>query len=172
MERTVIDLDDEHDRLVSDIDTLAEQLAELDTSTEQYKQLDQRATRLDAHRRGVEYARNEWEADSVELRPLTIGDDVRLDEHASGPGERRLWQIAIGTADAPFLEHDVDAYPDVPMDDVEATVAAIDREVPIATGRWLQSRIDEVSAVGNRTGAGSFATSLAERLTQETSTTE
>jgi len=157
-----IDLDAEHERILSEIDTLTDQLAEMDTDTEQYATLDSRSSRLDTHRRATEWVRDNWDVDEVVIRSLSFGDDARLDENTQSEAERRLWQIAIGTVEAPYLEHDGHAYPEVSMDAVEETVATIDSPVvPIAVGRWLQDRIDEVSTVGNLAGDGSYATSLA-----------
>jgi len=172
METETIVLDAEYDRIVDNLETATDRLAEMDETTDEYEVLDNRTSRLETHRRGVEWVRKEWDADEIVLRALTFGDDVRLDEETSSTGERRLWQIAIGTIDAPFLEHDGDEYPEVPMDDVEKTVAAIDQSVPIAVGRWLQDRIDGVSSVGNRNAADGYARLLTEKRTETTSTPE
>ena len=161
-----VDIDEEYERLVEAITDASEHLADLDPATDQAATLDARAERLDVHRRGVAHARDEWGVDEIVLRPLTIGDDVRLDEHTAGVDERRLWKIAIGTVAAPYLEHDGRQYPAVEMDAVRATVATVDRTVPIAVGRWLESRIDEVSTVGNPSGEDSYA-----RLRAATATT-
>jgi len=165
-----IDLDAEHERIVSEISDLTDQLAEMDPDTELYETLDGRSSRLDTHRRATEWVRDNWEVDEIAIRSLSFGDDARLDENTQSEAERRLWQIAIGTVEAPYLEHDGHEYPAVPMDAVEETVSTIDSPiVPIAVGRWLQDRIDEVSTVGNLTGDGSYATSLAAKRA-ETST--
>jgi len=165
-----IDLNAEHKRIVSEIDELTDKLAEMNPETDQYDTLDGRSSRLDTHRRGTEWARDNWDVDAIVIRSLSFGDDARLDEHTNSAAERRLWQIAIGTVEGPYLEHDGHAYPEVAMDAVGETVATIDSPVvPIAVGRWLQDRIDEVSTVGNLTGDGSYATSLAAKRA-ETST--
>lgn len=172
MEGKTIDLDAEYERIVDEIDTATDRLAEMDETTDEYDVLDSRTSRLETHRRGVEWAREEWNVDEVVLRSLTFGDDVRLDEETSSSGERRLWQIAIGTVDAPFLKHDGEEYPEVPMEDVGKTVAAIDQSVPIAVGRWLQDRIDGVSSVGNRNAADGYARLLTAKRVETTSTPE
>ena len=165
-----IDLDTEHERIVSEIGDLTDQLAEMDPETDLYETLDNRASRLDVHRRAVEWARENWDTESIVIRALSFGDDARLDEHAGSGPERRLWQIAIGTVEAPYLEHDGHEYPDVSIDAVKDTVATVDSPaVPIAVGRWVQDRTDEVSTVGNLNGDGSYATSLAAKRA-ETST--
>ena len=167
-----IDIDEEYDRLVEAIEDATDRLDGLDPQTDQAATIDARAERLDVHRRGVAYVRDEWAVDEIVLRPLTIGDDVRLDEHTAGVDERRLWKIAIGTVAAPYLEHDGREYPAVEMDAVRATVATVDRTVPIAVGRWLESRIDEVSTVGNPSGEDSYARLRAATRTASTSTPE
>ena len=87
------DLEAEHERLTDAIADVSEKQAEMDPSTEQYATLEQRAGRLDTHRRGVEYALEAWDVDAITLRALTLGDDARLDEHTNSAAERRLWQI-------------------------------------------------------------------------------
>jgi hypothetical protein len=167
-----IELDAEYDRIVDALEDTTDRLAGMDETTDEYDVLDQRASRLETHRRGIEWVRDEWDVDSITLRPLTIGDDARLDEHTTSTPERRLWQIAIGTVDAPYLEHDAEEYPGVKMDAVAKTVATIDDTIPIAVGRWLQDRIDGVSSVGNRNAADSYARLLTTKRAEETSTME
>lgn len=180
-----IDLAAEATRIADALEDATDRMEEMDASTDEFDALDERASRLETYRRGVGWLRGfpdddypdtddpgaPWDVESITLRRLSMGDDLRLDEHTSSQSERTLWQIAMGTAVAPYLEHDGEQHPDVPIDDVEQTVAILDQELPVATGRWLRDRVDEVSTVGNPSGAGSYAHLLTTKRTSETSTT-
>ncbi|RLM81289.1 hypothetical protein DVK05_09845 [Halorubrum sp. Atlit-8R] len=180
-----IDLKTEAERIATELEEVTDRMADMDPSTDVYQSLDERSSRLETYRRGVGWLRgfpeedypdtddpgSDWETEEITLRRLSMGDGLRLDEHTSGETERTLWQIAIGTHDAPYLEHDGEEYPEVPIEDVEETVAVLDEEPPLATGRWLQDRVDEVSTVGNPSGAGSYAHLLTTKRSSEMSPT-
>lgn len=157
-----IDLQAEYDRLVDEAEDVAERVAGLNPSTDMAQQLTERGRRLDTHRRGVEWAMDEWDVDEIAFKPLTLGDDARLSDHFPGgesPGSRRNYEIALGTTDAPYLEHDPG---DVSQSALEETVENVGDIPSLAFGRWAQARIDELSAVGNWSSEDSFAALLTE----------
>ena len=156
----VYEFDDELERLEEAIDDLAAEVTALDASTERAKALERRGNRLDTHRRGIEWAREEWEVDGVELGGLTAGEYGRLEDQlpdGAGDGATRVYYVAAGTVDAPYVE-----------DDHDATVAAVS-QLPIAFARWAEAQINDLTSVGGETG-NRFYDSLRAKQDETTST--
>jgi len=163
-------LDTERDRIVDEYREIAEQMTGLDPSTDLYQTLKSRGERLDTQRRAVEWAMesdpNEgsgWGAETITFKALTLGDKARIADALGGrgskPGSRPNWQIALGTYDAPYLEHDPESIEDPELQQTVANVGNIDA---LAFGDWAEAKIGELSAVGNRNSEQSFARLLTE----------
>jgi hypothetical protein len=162
-------LEDERERLIERYEELFERMADLDSSTDLYKTLRARGNRLDTHRRGVEWAIEQWDVETITFKALTLGDDARIadefDGRGSKPGAERVYEIALGTYDAPYLEHDPENIVESELDKTVANVGDIDA---IAVGRWAQSQIDDLSAAGNWNDERSFARLLTEKQATQT----
>lgn len=157
-------LAEERDRVIDAAQELADRAAETDPSTDLYDDLVSRGNRLDTHRRAIEWALDEWDVESITFRALTLGDDARIADQMNGrgsnPGSERNWEIALGTYDAPYLEHDPE---EVTQSALERTVRNVAQIESIAFGRWATAQVDKLSAAGNWNGEQSFARLLAEK---------
>ncbi|WP_254768234.1 hypothetical protein [Salinilacihabitans rarus] len=166
-------LEEEADRLVEACEEIADRMVDLDPSTDLYQTLRARGNRLDTHRRGIGWALEAWDVETLTFKALTLGDEARIadefDGRGSKPGAERIWQIALGTYDAPYLEHDPENPTDAALQETVANVATIDA---LAFGRWAESQIDELSAVGNWNDERSFARFLTEKQAEQSQTEE
>ena len=155
--------DAEIDRIDEQVDHLAEDVAGLDADNPLADQLTQQAVRLDAQRRGLTWARDEWGVDEVTLSGLTGGEHARLEDRfadgGGGPGATRVWKVAAGTEDAPYV-----------TDDLESTVALV-AELPIAYQKWAFARINELTSVGEG-NLSAFERSVMEKRHQAASNDE
>lgn len=154
-----INFDEEIERLEGEIDDIAEKVAELDPTTDRAKSLESRGNRLDTHRRGLEWARDEWDVDGVELGGLNAGEYGEMQDKlpdGAGEGATRIYYVAAGTTEAPYAEDD--------LEDAVANVA----QLSIAYARWAEAQINDLTSVGE-TG-NRFYGSLREKRTETTST--
>lgn len=146
--------------LESDIDDLADRVSEMDPSSDQARALEDRANRLDTHRRGLEWARSEWDVESVTLGGLNAGEYGRLQDdlpNDAGDGASRIFFVAYGTVSAPYV-----------ADDREQTVANVS-QLPPAFVKWAEAKINDLTHVGGDEG-NRFYRSLRETAADETST--
>lgn len=168
-----IEFDAERDRLTERMEELAERQVEYQQSAEetdseeireqkqrQARQLLQEGNRLE-NQREVLAAIENGDIDglpafeSVELAGLTTGDVNRVEdvaeEHES-VRERDAW-VAIGTQDAPYLEHDPGEIVHAAFED---TVRAV-TDLPLPYVQWAEAKIADLSHLGADEGNGYLA---------------
>ncbi len=167
LDTSEIVLAEEAERLESESDELGDQVAALDPDNPAIESLLSRGQTLDTYLSGVEWAREEWKVDSITLSGLTGGEfgkvedrlsDVAASQQRRGgqPGARRVYLVAFGTVDAPYIEAD--------MSDDERVAAAAG--LPVAYLKWAESHINELSRVGGN-GRSSFGQLVAEKRQQQ-----
>lgn len=164
-----VDLQEELERLEDKRVEIADQAADLDPENPAYDTVTSNGQTLDTHIRGLRWAVEEWDADTITLSGLTGGEFGRVedeladaaasrDRRGGQPGARRIYLVAYGTQQAPHL-------PDDPTDDERIAAAS---GLPVAFLKWAESEINDLSTVGNETGRKSFSQLLAEKRTSQT----
>jgi len=155
-------IEEEIELIENQIDDIATDVAQLDPTSKRAERLEARGNRLDAHRRGLEWARREYGGDAViELGGLTAGEYGRMEDDLpddAGDGATRTTYVAHGTVDAPYA-----------ADDIDTTIANV-ATLPIGLVRWAEGQINGLTSVGD-TG-NRFYSSLAAKRAEETSTDE
>lgn len=157
-----INLQTERDRLYSEMQTIQDEISDMDPSSKPAQAKKQIGFRLGEQKRGVEWAMEEWDIDSITVQSLTLGHEALImdagADQQTKPGTYQNYQMALGTVDAPYLEHDpADPTPEA----VQRTVAKVGNIESLAFGKWLLARIDSESA-GNWNDDESFAALLQE----------
>jgi hypothetical protein len=142
----------ERERLHEQMLELAEEQAELDDTTQRANDLLQLGNELNNQRNILDHLSEEWDVDGVSLAGLTAGEVNRVEDTVDGnPGvrERDAW-VAIGTREAPYLEHDPDAITQAEFEETVANVV----ELPLPYVRWAEGRISELSHLAEESGNG------------------
>lgn len=153
-----IDLESECERLEDEMEDLASRQASMgeDASEEQAQQLLQQGNELNNQRNILQAIQDGGvegvpALDTVTLAGLTAGEvnlveDV-VEEYPS-VRHRDAW-VAIGTHDAPYLEHD----PEEPLtiSGVEESVLAVG-DLPLPYVRWAEAKISELSHLSESGG--------------------
>lgn len=144
-----VTLADELKRLLDEREELADDVASIDAENPAHDRLVAEGRTLDNHIAGVEWAADEWDVDTVTFAGLTGGeygrveDRVKSDSLANGQqsvgGAARIHMVASGTVEAPYVDG-VDSY--------EQKLAAVS-QLPFQYLQWAQSRVDELTSVGN-----------------------
>jgi hypothetical protein len=169
LDERVVDLREELARLKDEREEIAEQVAEIDPENPAYDSLVSEGQTLDTQIRGLRWAVDEWDADTITLSGLTGGEFGRIEDELADaaasrerrggqPGARRIYLVAYGTQHAPYL-------PDDPTDDERIAAASA---LPVAFLKWAEAEINDLSTVGNETGSKSFSQLLAEKRTDQT----
>ena len=139
IETREFDFDAEIERLEDKIDELAETVSGLDPTSKRAKSLEDRGNKLDTYRRGLEWAREAWDDDSVTLGGLNAGEYGEMQDKlpaGAGDGATRVYYVAAGTVKAPYAE-----------DGLEETVPNV-AQLPIAYVRWAEAQINDLTSVG------------------------
>ncbi|WP_256394117.1 hypothetical protein [Natronoarchaeum rubrum] len=146
------DFDEEEQRLEDKLDELDDVLDDVDDADIRQRFENERP-QLRAHLEGVRWARDEaydaeyapmWDADvdAVTFGGLTGGEFGALEddvgEHGGGSGAVRVYQVAKGTVEAPYVD---DSMGD---DERIGTVS----QLPVAYLKWARDRIDALTGVG------------------------
>lgn len=156
-----VDFEEERKRLYGEMEEIAEQQANWDGRDEHARQLMQQGNAIE-NQHTVLKALMEGDIqgvpamEGVTLAGLTTGDVNRVEdivEKHSSVRERDAW-VAIGTIDAPYLQHDPDG--DFTMSEYEDTVLAV-TDLPLPYVRWAEGRISELSHLGADEGNGYLA---------------
>lgn len=164
-----IDFEAERERLREQMEEIAEKQVEWSHDDERAQQLLVQGNELNNRCNILERMGDEWGVESVALAGLTAGEINRVEdtvESNNGVRERDAW-VALGTHDAPYLEHDPEA---VAQDAYEETVANV-VDLPLAYVRWAEGKISELSHLDEATG-NSYLELVREKQQQEKSTGE
>jgi hypothetical protein len=127
----------------SELDDIADQLAELTPGTERYEALAEQGTTLDYQADGLEWHRDDWGDESeIVLGCPTAGEHALIDRNADSDAraERVLWLIAAATDDAPYAG-----------DDIQDTFANV-ANLHDGAVRWLEARVNELSSREGKEG--------------------
>ncbi len=160
-----LNFDEEEQRLSEKIDEIDDVLEDIDDSDIEERFRNERGE-LETRLEGVRWARDEafeadyapmWDqdVDAVELGGLTGGEFGRLEDDAlesgGGQGAIRVYQVEMGTVDAPYLDDGMD------KDQRIATIS----QLPISYLKWAQFHIDRLTGVGGN-GETNYAELYAE----------
>lgn len=147
------DLNDEVQRLADRIDELDAVLEDVDDGNPAAEPLQNERVGLETALEGVRWARDDaFDADyapqwdeatgEITLGGLTAGEFGSLEDDigtgGGGSGAARIYQVAKGTVDAPYV--------DGSMDDDEQIGAV--SQLPVSYTKWAEARIDELTGVG------------------------
>jgi hypothetical protein len=172
LQKDHIRFDDEIERLEQEREELAEQLAPLDDDNPAAQRLAQRGEDIDVNLKGLRWARDDahksdddsdgvpvWDepVDGVTLAGLTGGEYGQVEdelegETGTGSGATRVYFVAKGTVDAPYVD---------PSAEYRQQVGAVS-QLPIAFLKWAESKINDLSSVGEAEG-NSFAALVQEK---------
>ena len=141
LETATIDLAEEVDRLDDRLDDLADEAASIAEDNPHMSVVERMAETVDSRRRGVTWALETWDVDAITLSGLTGGEYAQVEDNLAGasgpiPGSSRIWMVARGTVDAPYV-----------ADDLEATVANV-ADLPLDYQQWAYARINDMTTVG------------------------
>jgi len=155
LDTTTIDLNQEYQRLTDEMEAHAEEQAQYERGSDGARVAAAQGQRVERLRAGVAWALGYpnaaesdgagWKTDTVTLGSLTNGDRHLVDDVSDEPGYKRAdAYVAIGTVDAPYLEHDAD---ETLVDEFKSTVRNIPDLHPSFVD-WAEDRITELSRVG------------------------
>lgn len=151
-----IHFDAERDRLTEQMEDLAERQANWqDRDENRARELLRQGNALENQREVLAHLAEEWDRESVTLAGLTTGEVNLVEDTADkhdNVRERDAW-VAIGTHDAPYLEHDPEDYT---IDAYEDTVLAV-ADLPLPYVRWAEAKIADLSHLGADEGNGYLA---------------
>ena len=178
-----IDFDEEIERLEQEREELADQVAALDGGNPVIKDLASQGSDIDVHLQGLRWARDEaatddavavWDedVDGVTLGGLTGGEFGHVEDTVNsdtskrgvdsvGSGATRVYYVAKGTVNAPYLGDEMD---------YEREVGAVS-QLPLPFLKWAEARIDELTTVGEEEG-NSFAALVQAKRAGESSDDE
>lgn len=153
-----IEFADERDRLRGELEDAAEKqvtweeraLDGNEIAQQHVQQQAFRANRLQNQIQALEWAEAQWDVGGIELAGLTAGEVNRAEDtvdEITEARERDVW-VALGTRNAPYLEHDPD---EIRQEDLDRTIVNV-FDLPLAFVRWAESRISDLSHLGGDEG--------------------
>lgn len=150
-----IDLEAERGRIEEQMVELAEQQVQVRDDPGQAEALLEQGKLLQQRRDVLARVQEMWGVDSVTLAELSEGERTRVkhfvDDH-EGITERVPF-VAVGTHDAPYLEHDPEG---ITAEDFEATVQTLVDDVPIPFIDWAEAKIGDMSGLDESKGNSYF----------------
>jgi len=165
MEPREINLEAEIKRLTDEMDELAGELADLPFKSDAAKELQFQGQTKQRYRDGVSWASESF-GSSVTLRPLTDGSRRAVRDLTEQTGyDRDQCLVAVGTVEAPYVEHDPDSLSPT-NDSLKATLANI-AELHPAYVDWANNRIRDMGVMSSELG-NSFSDMLLEKRAAKT----
>lgn len=168
--------DEEIQRLEQEREDLAIQLAGLEDDNPVANELAERGQTIDSYLQGLYWARDQaasdenvpvWDADvdGITLAGLTggefgqvedevVSDTIARGDDRVGEGALRVYYVAKGTVDAPYVDDGME---------FEQQVAAVS-QLPITFLKWANNKVDDLTTVG-----GNLETSFGELLAETSS---
>jgi len=165
MEPREINLEAEIEGLTDEMDELAGELADLPFKSDAAKELHYEGNTKQRYRDGVSWASESF-GSGVTLRPLTDGSRRAVRDLTEQTGyDRDQCLVAVGTVEAPYVEHDPDSLSPT-NDGLKATLANI-AELHPAYVDWANSHIQDMGAMSSELG-NSFSDMLLEKRAAKT----
>jgi len=171
---TTITFREEIERIEAERESLAEEVAEMDSDDPQRARKAKRGIELDAHLDGLEWAAHtahddadvpQWDddVDSITLSGLTGGQFGAIEGEVADGTDRgqsaqqveRVAKVRMGTVDAPYIDDGMGEKQEI------AAVAGL----PTGFLRWVGSKVEELSSVGNDERSD-FGSLLAEKASE------
>ena len=151
LQTTKFVIEDEIARLEAERRELADAVADLDPDNPMFETTVQEGNRIDQFLSGLEYARTEWDVESVTLIGLTGGEIRRMKNHLDDEIQRQqltvrknwreaVYVVAFGTAAAPYVDDSMNS---------AQRIDAVDGELPDGYLAWAEQQINDLSTVGN-----------------------
>lgn len=163
LEEAFADLEAEQEELADDIAQIPPD--ERTESNDKYLQLAQQAGEIERYLGGLDWIREEYDGDvEFSLSGLNTQETLEINDRVddlrsetitptqSTNNMSTIFWVAKGLDDAPFVD---------PTDDYD-TKCAVVRDLPRQVTDWLESRISDLSTVGEREG-NSFEQLVAEK---------
>lgn len=170
-------LEEELDALEDERADLLDEVADLDPENPEATRLQNRGERLDSHIAGIQWALSAHEdpavgvwdepAESITIGGLSGGEYGRVEDAiGSQASERglqrttglaRVYMVAFGTVDAPYLNDGADE---------DEQIAAVS-QLPFQFLQFVESRVNELTTVDEGNGQ-SFAAAVAARRNETT----
>jgi|GEM_PF-6628322 len=146
-----IDFEAEKERLRGEMEDVAEDLVEWQHNAQKAQAFAEAGEELRSQINALEWAEEQWGVDEITLAELSEGERKRVedfcDEHDELP--ERVPFVAIGTHEAPYLEHDPE---NVTAEDFKETVHTLYDEVRITFLEWAEGKIASLSGLSEETG--------------------
>jgi len=150
LEPRTIDLEQEFDDLLGEMDEWSDKQSDAPFGSQASKRMEFEARTLENYSNGVAWALDTYGTD-ITLRPLTDGARRVVRDLTNDTGyDRDQCLIAVGTVDAPFIEHDPESLS--PTDeDLKATLANITELHPDFVD-WCGEKIQDLGSMGAELG--------------------
>lgn len=149
MEPREIDLSEEVESLNEEMQEWAEKQADAPFASEASRRIEYEGSTVERYRNGVAWAVSEF--DTVTLRPLTDGQRRAVRDLNDQTGfDRDQCVIAVGTTQAPYVEHDPDAL-SPNSDELKATLGNI-ADLHPGYVDWATDRIQDLGSMGDELG--------------------
>jgi len=155
------DFREELERIGAAMEEVAETLAPLEEDNPVAPTLTQQGKNLESQADGLRWALRTWDVDGVTLAGLSGGEYGHVEDEmdGGGAGKARVYFVAKGTVEAPYIEEEMS---------FEERVGAVS-QLPIGYLRWADARIDDLMGVeGN--GGRRFNDLLVDARQETTST--
>lgn len=150
-----VDLDDARADVYEQMADVAEQQVEWQHDADKSEALLDAGQQLQGQHNALGWAMAEWDVDTVTFATLSEGERNYVANFCEDHPDvsERVPYVAIGTHDAPYLCHDPGAINSPDFDsDFEATVATLVSEVPVPFIAWAESKIGDLTQLGDESG--------------------
>ncbi|GAB6863214.1 hypothetical protein ACFR97_10270 [Haloplanus litoreus] len=151
----------EIERIEEAMQDIAETLGPLDPDNPIVPTLEQQGSQLQSQADGLRWALRTWDVDGVTLAGLTGGEYGHVEDGMgeAGPGKARVYFVAKGTVEAPYVDEEMS------LDDRVASASGLH----IGYLRWADARVSELMSVEGNDGTR-FNDLLVEARQKQTST--
>lgn len=143
-----VDLSEEREELVAEMEEQAQIQANHERGSDAAQQAAAEGQRAERFVHGLEWFVSEYDTDQLTFGALTNGNRHMVSDLVDMGYKSGDCYVAVGTADAPYCEHDADAKT---LSTVESTVRNITDMHP-AFVDWAEAEIHGLSHIGGETG--------------------
>ena len=150
LDTSTYDIEDTIAELRERQDELADTIANSDDVTPLVEDAQQEGQQIDRYIAGLEWLRDEFDAETLTLGALTNGERHRVQETAGASNAaRQNAYVAMGTVDGPYIEHGGS----INQGDFEASTANV-ADLHPGYVDWAEQEITEMSRLGGSEGNG------------------